>query len=113
MSKKLTNAASLACAGLLMLQNLKSTVFQILLKDVMSLLKIFFIATLFMVGCSESVHTEKYYKEHPKERDAVISQCKKLLKMNSVQKQDCQNANQAKRKASYKLDLTKNYGKAY
>jgi PBP1b-binding outer membrane lipoprotein LpoB len=73
----------------------------------MSLLKIFFITTLFMAGCSESIHTEKYYKDHPKERTEKLQACKALDAMNVAQKEECQNAFRADRKHGEIIDSTK------
>ena len=73
----------------------------------MSLLKIFFIATLFMTGCSESIHTEKYYKEHPKERIVKLKTCKDIDIMNAAQKEECRNAFRADRMHGEILDSTK------
>lgn len=73
----------------------------------MNLLKIFFITVLLIAGCSESIHTEKYYKEHTKERIEKLKECKGLDNMNTAQKEECQNAFRADRRHGEILDSTK------
>ena len=72
------------------------------------------IALIFLFySCDDPFKTEKFYKEHPIEREKIIISCKKRNTMTETIKRNCQNANQAERKISPKIDLTKNYGDAY
>ena len=70
-------------------------------------LSILFMAILFFAGCSESIHTEKYYKDHPKERISKIKTCKNINSMNESEQEECRNAFSANRKRGKILDSTK------
>ena len=65
------------------------------------------IPTLFIIGCSELIHTEKYYKEHTKERITKLKACKSLDNINAAQKEECRNAFRANRKNIEIIDSTK------
>ena len=65
------------------------------------------IPALFIIGCTESIHTEKYYKEHPKERITKLKECKSLDYINAAQKEACRNAFRANRKRLEIRDSTK------
>ena len=65
------------------------------------------IPVLFIIGCSESIHTEKYYKEHSKERMLKLKECKNLNRINAAQKEECRNAFRANKKQIEILDSTK------
>jgi len=58
-------------------------------------------------ACGESVHTEKYYKEHPKEKAEKIKECKTLKDITAAQKEECKNAFSANRKHGEIIDSTK------
>lgn len=65
------------------------------------------IPALFIIGCSESIHTEEYYKKHHKERMLKLKECKNLNSINAAQKEECRNAFRANRKHGEIIDSTK------
>lgn len=65
------------------------------------------IPIMFIIGCSESIHTEKYYKEHHKERMLKLKECKNLNRINAAQKEECKHAFRANRKHGEVIDSTK------
>jgi len=73
------------------------------MKSLLSLL----IPTLFIIGCTESIHTEEYYKKHPKERVLKLKECKSLDSINAAQKEECRNAFRANRKHGEIINSTK------
>lgn len=73
-----------------------------------------FLLPFLFLGCgNESFNTVKYYKAHPKERDARIIECKNALKMTAIEKQDCQNAYTALRVPAKNIDLSHHYGEGW
>lgn len=65
-------------------------------------------------GCGdESFNTVKYYKAHPKERNARIIECKDALKMTAAQKKDCQNAAEALREPAKGGEMDRAHNKRY
>ena len=73
----------------------------------MNSLLLILISALFIIGCTKSIHTEKYYKEHFKERILKLEECKNLSRINAAQKEECKNAFRANRKHGEIIDSTK------
>ena len=73
----------------------------------MNSLLLLLLPALFIMGCTESIHTEKYYKEHPKERVLKLKECRNLDHINAAQKEECKNAFRANRKHGEIIDSTK------
>lgn len=70
----------------------------------------------FTTGCSknkkETFCTVDFYQANPKVRDTRIKECKVIIEMTDIIKQDCSNASKANRKSMKDIDLNKNWGKA-
>jgi hypothetical protein len=62
---------------------------------------------MFIIGCTEAIHTEKYYKEHHEERILKLKECENLSSINAAQKEECRNAFRANRRHIEILDSTK------
>jgi len=84
------------------------------MKTLITKITLLFLFPFLFLGCGdESFNTVKYYKAHPKERDARIIECKNALKLTAIQQQDCQNANTASRVPAKDIDLSRHYGEGW
>ena len=65
------------------------------------------LGVLVLNGCTDSIHTEEYYRTHLKEKSSKQKECKLLNKTTSAQYEECENAFMADRKHGEIIDSTK------